>query len=137
MSLVLDSSVALAWVYTDELTPATLRLSQSVGQTGAWVPSIWPLEIANSLFFSIRRGRIDRAFRDQAIIDLRRLGISVDDATHEHAWTATLALSDRFKLTTYDACYLELAQRRALPLATLDNDLRRASKALDIPLLGV
>jgi predicted nucleic acid-binding protein len=137
MPLILDSSVALAWIYTDELTPATLSLSKSIGETGAWAPSIWPLEIANSLFFSIRRGRIDHAFRDQAILDLTRLGISIDDVTHQHAWTTTLALSDRFKLTTYDACYLELAQRRNLPLASLDKDLRRAAEALDIPLLGI
>lgn len=42
-----------------------------------------------------------------------------------------------FRLTLYDACYLELAQRRGLPLATLDTDLREAAKTLDIPLLGV
>lgn len=137
MSLVLDSSVALAWIYTDELTPAIRRLSQSISETGAWAPSIWRLEVANSLFFSIRRGRIDTAFRDRAIVDLIRLGISIDAATDEHAWTATLTLSDRFKLTMYDACYLELAQRRNLPLATLDRDLRKAAKALDISLLGV
>ena len=46
-------------------------------------------------------------------------------------------VADRFRLTLYDACYLELAQRRALPLATLDKDLRKAAKTLDIPLLGV
>ena len=46
-------------------------------------------------------------------------------------------LTDRFELTLYDSCYLELAQRRGLPLATLDKDLRKAAKALDIALLGV
>jgi len=137
MALVIDSSLTLAWIYLDELTPTTLRLSQSVSKTGAWVPSIWRLEIANSLYFSVRRRRIDRAFRDQAVEDLSRLAISVDTATDEFAWTTTLALSDRFGLTMYDACYLELAHRRALPLATLDNDLRRAAKTLDIPLLGI
>ena len=137
MALVIDSSLTLAWIYLDELTPTTLRLSQSVSKTGAWVPSIWRLEIANSLYFSVRRRRIDRAFRDQAVEDLSRLAISVDTATNEFAWTTTLALSDRFSLTMYDACYLELAQRRALPLATHDKDLRKAAKALDIPLLGI
>ena len=136
MPLILDSSVALAWIYTDELTPATLSLSKSIGETGAWAPSIWPLEIANSLFFSIRRGRINHAFRDQAILDLTRLGISIDDVTHEHAWTTTLALSDRCKLTTYDACYLELAHRRSLPLATLDNELHAAAKKVGVRVLA-
>ena len=137
MALVLDSSLTLAWVYLDELTPVTAKLSESINETGAWVPSIWRLEIANSLHVSIRRRRIDRAFRDRAIEDLSRLPISVDAATDEFAWTTTLALSDRFGLTLYDACYLELARRRALPLATLDKDLRKAAKALGIPLLGV
>ena len=137
MALVIDSSLTLAWIYLDELTPTTLKLSHSISETGAWVPSIWRLEVANSLQFSIRRRRIDRAFRDQAIKDLSRLAISIDSATDELAWTTTLALSDHFGLTMYDACYLELAQRRGLPLATLDNDLRKAAKALDIPLLGV
>jgi predicted nucleic acid-binding protein len=137
MALVIDSSLTLAWIYLDELTPTTLRLSQSISETGAWVPSIWRLEIANSLYFSVRRRRIDRAFRDRAVEDFSRLAISVDTATDEFAWTTTLALSDRFGLTMYDACYLELAQRRALPLATLDNDLRKAAKALDIQVLGI
>jgi predicted nucleic acid-binding protein len=137
MALVIDSSLTLAWIYLDELTPTTLQLSKSISETGAWVPSIWRLEIANSLYFSVRRRRIDRAFRDRAIEDLSRLAISVDAATGEFAWSTTLALSDRFGLTMYDACYLELAQRRGLPLATLDKDLRRAAKSLDVPLLGI
>jgi len=137
MALVIDSSLTLAWIYLDELTPTTPQLSQSINDTGAWVPSTWRLEIANSLYFSVRRSSIDRAFRDRAIQDLSRLAISVDAATGEFAWSTTVALSDRFGLTMYDACYLELAQRRELPLATLDKDLRNAAKALDIPVLGV
>ena len=41
----------------------------------------------------------------------------------------------RYRLTLYDAAYLELAQRRKLPLATLDQDLIRAGKALGMTLL--
>jgi predicted nucleic acid-binding protein len=65
------------------------------------------------------------------------MNIAIDGETNVFAWNATLALTDRFRLTSYDACYIELAQRRGLPLATLDKDLRKAAKALDIPLLGV
>jgi predicted nucleic acid-binding protein len=136
MSLVLDSSVALSWIYIDERTPAALDVSRNAGQSGAWVPTIWHLEIANSLQMSVRRRRVDAAFQDQSLADLTRLNISVDRETHTAAWTATLALADRFRLTMYDACYLELAQRRGLPLATLDHDLRAAAKALGLELLG-
>ena len=137
MSFVLDSSVALGWVYFDERTPATLALFDRVVQAGAWVPSIWHLEIANSLQLSVKGGRVNATFRDQSLADLVRLNIAVDTETHVFAWTATLALADRFRLTLYDACYLELAQRRGLPLATLDQDLRAAAQALGIELLGV
>ena len=136
MSFVLDSSVALGWVYFDERTPATLALFDRVVQTGARVPSIWHLEIANSLQLSVKRGRVNAIFRDQSLADLVRLNIVVDGETHVFAWTATLALADRFRLTLYDACYLELAQRRELPLATLDRDLRVAGRKLRLELLG-
>ena len=136
MIVALDSSATLAWVYDDERTSAIERVFDSVAVSGAWVPAIWRLEIANGLQAAIRQGRIDPAFRTRALAGLTNLAISIDDVTNDFAWTDTLNFADRFNLTLYDACYLELAQRRALPLATLDNDLRKAAKALDIPLLG-
>jgi predicted nucleic acid-binding protein len=45
-------------------------------------------------------------------------------------------LADRFGLTPYDAAYLGLAQRRTLPLATLDELLRTAAPALGVALSG-
>ena len=37
----------------------------------------------------------------------------------------------------YDAAYVELAQRRALPLATLDRDMQSAAAQLGLRLLGL
>lgn len=51
------------------------------------------------------------------------LDIAIDPDTDRYAWTGTLGLADRFRLTLYDASYLELAQRRSLPLASLDMEL--------------
>lgn len=67
---------------------------------------------------------------------LRTLPISLDDETANQAWTATHSLAERFGLSTYDAAYLELAQRHRLPLASLDADLRAAATALGLPVLG-
>ena len=39
-------------------------------------------------------------------------------------------------LTSYDAMYLDLAVRLNLPLATLDDDLRKTAKKLGVSLLG-
>jgi len=137
VTLVIDASLTLSWYFEDERTPAADTLLDRVTSTGAVVPSLWRLETANGLQVAIRRKRIDVAFRDRALTHLTRLPITVDAETDAYAWTTTLQLADRFQLTLYDAAYLELAQRRALPLATLDSALRPAAEALGLTLLGV
>jgi predicted nucleic acid-binding protein len=107
-----------------------------VAEAGAVVPALWKLEVANGLQMALRRKRIDSAYRDAALGHLGRMPITVDVDTATHAWTGTLQLADRFGLTLYDAAYLELARRRALPLATLDAQLRDAGRSLGIALLG-
>lgn len=136
MSLVLDSSVTLAWLYSDEVTPATQQVFDIVVAERAWVPSLWRLEVANSLQMGVRRGRISVEFRDASLADLALLTIEVDAETDTFAWSTTLRLAERHQLTLYDAAYLELAQRLGVPLATLDQELRAAGSALGLTLLG-
>jgi predicted nucleic acid-binding protein len=137
LSLVLDSSVTLAWVYSAETTGAISDVLARVTESGAWVPALWRLEVANVLEVGVRKGRTDAAFRDAALADLALLPITVDQETDRHAWGATAKLAARHRLTLYDAAYLELARRRSLPLATLDQELRAAAAAEDIILIGV
>ncbi len=136
MSLILDGSATLAWIYSNETTAAIRYVFDLVGDNGAWVPSHWRLEVANVLEMSVRRGRHDANFRDDTLADLALLPINLDPETHRHAWSATARLAERYRLTVYDAAYLELAQRRGLPLATVDGDLRVAAAAAGIALLG-
>ena len=136
MSLVLDSSATLAWIYSDEVAEGVRQLFDTVADTGAFVPALWRLEVANSLTIAVRRGRIDVEFRRAALDDLALLDITTDSHTDTHAWAETLQLADRFRLTMYDAAYLELAHRRGVPLATLDQDLSSAALALGLRVLG-
>ena len=136
MSMVLDSSATLAWVYSDETTEPIRHVFNLVGENGAWVPGLWKLEVANILEMGVRRGRHDAAFRDSTLADLALLPIRVDTETDRQAWGPTLQLSERHRLTLYDAAYLELALRRGLPLASLDADLRRAAQAEGVAILG-
>jgi predicted nucleic acid-binding protein len=136
VSLVLDSSATLAWIYSDETTESIRSVFKSVADEGALVPALWRLEVANSLTAAVRRGRIDADFRRASLADLALLDITTDHHTDFHAWSETLSLADRFKLTIYDAAYLELAVRRSLPLATLDSELRTAAAASGLRLLG-
>lgn len=137
MSFVLDASLTLSWYFADERTPAADGLLDRVAEQGAHVPTLWRLEVANALQVSMRRKRLDAPFRDNALAQLARMPITVDSDTDTYAWSTTLHLADRFQLTLYDAAYLELAQRRHLPLATLDQPLRAAAGALGVDVLGI
>ncbi len=137
MSLVLDSSITLAWIYSAETTEEISMVFARVVESGAWVPALWRLEVANVLEMGVRKGRSDSGFRDAALADLALLPITVDQETDRQAWGATANLAARHRLTLYDAAYLELARRRGLPLATLDNELRAAAAAEDVALLGL
>jgi predicted nucleic acid-binding protein len=136
VSLVLDSSVTLAWIYSDETTEPIRHLFDTVADEGAFVPALWRLEIANSLTVALRRGRINADFRRSSLADLALLDVTTDQHTDFYAWSETLNLADRFQLTLYDAAYLELAARRSLPLATLDRELRTAAMAFGLHLIG-
>jgi predicted nucleic acid-binding protein len=136
VSLVLDSSVTLAWIYADETTEPIREVFHMLSRSGTWVPGLWRLEVANVLEMGVRRKRHDAKFRDATLADLAQLPIQVDVETDNQAWGGALQLAERHQLTLYDAAYLELALRRNLPLATLDEDLRSAAHAEKVRLLG-
>jgi predicted nucleic acid-binding protein len=136
VSLVLDASLALAWYFEDEATVATETVLDRVTEAGAVVPGIWRFELGNAFLVGVRRGRISTAYRDQSLAEVSRMRIETDLETNLHAWSVTLRLAERNELTLYDATYLELAQRRRLPLATLDSKLRRAAETIGLTILG-
>jgi predicted nucleic acid-binding protein len=136
VTLILDASATLARAFPEERTDAILDLFRIVADLGAVVPALWRIEVANTLNVGIRRGRISKANRQGILADLESLPISVDPETDRHVWGRTLELADRHQLTVYDAIYLELALRLQLPLATLDDDLRKAAEQEGVPLLG-
>ena len=131
---VLDASVALAWVLHGEATPATQQLLARISQQGAVVPALFPLEIHNVLLMSERRGRLLE--RHAALAIICGPPIDVEPVRSLTALDSTIALATTHRLSLYDAAYLELAQRRHLPLASLDRALRHAAKAAGIALLG-
>jgi len=92
------------------------------------VPALWHLEVANVMLGAQKRGQIDRAGVEKFLSTLRALEIEVDDETTAVAWTRTLGLGQAYGLTAYDAAYLELALRKGVPLASLDEPLRKACK---------
>jgi len=137
VSFVLDNSVALAWCFEDEQTPSVMRLLDRVTETGACAPLLWPLEALNGLLVAERRRRLDASRRASLAGFLRDLPIAIDPETADRVWESTAPLAARFKLSVYDAAYLELAQRRRLPLGSLDRALRDAATDLGLEVLGM
>jgi predicted nucleic acid-binding protein len=85
VSLVLDSSITLAWVYGDETTPVIRHSFEGIAERRAVVPGLWWLEVANSLTLAVRRKRIEAEFRRAALSDLALLNITTDQQTATQA----------------------------------------------------
>ena len=108
MSLVLDSSITVAWLYREEATKSIDEIVETLIQASAWVPGLWHLEVANVLQVGIRRQRHTADFRDRVLSDLSEFPIHVDPEADRQAWGTTARLAQRHGLTVYDAAYLEL-----------------------------
>jgi predicted nucleic acid-binding protein len=135
LSIVIDASVALAWVLTDEANAEVLALLEDYGSARWHAPSHWPVEVANGLLMAERRRRIDLARVSASIAKLSALEVALDDDGAASAFTRVLPLARVHGLTLYDALYLELAERLGFPLATLDQELRDAAKTIGVELL--
>lgn len=140
MKFVLDASVALLWLApatnpagTDYAASTLIALKQSQ----AVVPSLFPLEIANVVAKLESKGVVTEADSQHYIAILGCLNLSVDQATATHALSDTLNLARRYKLSAYDAAYLELSLRTGLQLATLDAGLAKAASTAGASIFAI
>lgn len=131
-NFVLDCSLTVAWFFEDETDDYAESVEDALTETGAVVPSLWRLEVANALLMGERRERTSEAKVTAFLSLLQLLPISVDDQTTARAWRETLVLARANDLSVYDAAYLELAVRRRLPLASLDEQLKAAAAAIGV-----
>jgi predicted nucleic acid-binding protein len=136
-SIVIDSSIALAWCFSDESSPLADAVMRSLRQQEAWVPALWPLEVANILAISERRGRVTLAETEQFLSILESLPIRVEPVDRNIVFDRVLTLARNHKITVYDASYLELAERLSSPLATLDKLLIQAAQKDGISLYQI
>ena len=132
---VLDNSVAMRWLLAS--TRATdQRYADSVltslTHAEAIVPNLWHLEAANVLLSASNKKELEIAEVERFTVQLDKLPITVDTLTANQAFIHTLLLAKAYKLSSYDAAYLELSLREGIPLASLDSALLRAAKKSDV-----
>jgi len=132
-AFVLDNSVTMRWCFENTSTPYSEEVLQQllVGHQ-AHVPVLWLYEVVSVLAKSQRTGTIRADAAHGFLEDLRSLDISVDGESLGHIFGDVHRLAVDHGLSGYDAAYLELAVRKGLPLATLDEDLQKAA-----PIAGV
>jgi predicted nucleic acid-binding protein len=133
MRFVLDNSVAMRWLLHDGSTERVAYANKVLElltqeSSEAVVPSIWALEAANVIVKAQAKAQLSEARATSFVALLQDMSITPDTRTAERALGDTLQLARRFKLSSYDASYLELAMREGLPLATLDDELRSAMR---------
>ena len=129
-SAVVDASFTAAWFLPDEATLETETALEATASFDLWVPALWTLELGNLLISAQRRKRITESKRIELAEAANSLRLKIDREPIAIARLDILAAN--FGLTTYDAAYLELAIRRALPFATFDKAILKAMKALSI-----
>ena len=136
VGFVADASATLPWCFEDEATPETEALLERLrAGEPAITPAHWPTEVMNGLIVAVRRGRIDSQRVTRFARDLAALPIRIEPPHAPAAWHAVIRVAIGYRLTVYDAAYLELAERTGLPLASLDGDLRKAALAAGVVLL--
>ncbi len=135
---VIDASVAVAWCFEDESTTFTDGILDllSMGAEGV-APGIWPLEVANALLVAERRKRISMAQVTALLGRIVQLPVSVETIEPDCSFSHVLSVARQHHLTEYDAAYVELALRKGLPFATLDDKLRQAAQTAGIKLVSV
>ncbi len=133
MALVLDNSVVVAWFFPVQATPYSYAIAKRLEIEKAWVPALWQLEIANVLRTACLRHRLEHAKARDIFDALGKLPIHVDQSEGISP-RQLFELAMRFKLSSYDAAYLELAMRLGLDLATQDQDLKNAAEAANVTL---
>lgn len=134
--LVVDASVVMSWCFEDEADKYADAVLDAFATVEALVPSIWPLEIGNVLLVAERRRRLSAADSARFLTLLAQLPITVEPEPPQRMLREIFALARAYRLSTYDASYLDLAMRLALPLATGDAMLRKAARKVRVPLFN-
>lgn len=133
MNLVLDASMALAWLF-ERTKPAELacadRALSVIAESSVYVPALWHTEVGNALLVAERRGVITEAQVADFTTRLYRLPLITDDAAPSARREVVVALAREHKLTAYDATYLDLALRFGAVLATFDAALAGAMRTV-------
>lgn len=134
MDCVVDLSFSAGWFQPSQAHAEGERLLKSHlnGDVSLVCPSIWSCETLNLLATGFRRGTLTEEQADMGLDLLNALHVRIDESHSDMVRTRLHRFARQFKLTAYDAAYLELADRLQIPLFTRDDDLLDAAKSRNL-----
>ncbi len=133
MAWVMDASLALAWALPDERSTVADEFFRRTEAEEIRVPAIFWYEVSNSIAVSSKRGRLTSADARRLLEMLSELPLGTDARAGQPSLVPLAAAARAHDLSAYDAAYLDLAARRGLGLATLDERLAAAARLAGIP----
>lgn len=139
MRLILDASMALAWLLLRKDRAEAALAAQGldfVHANGALVPALWYSEVANALLLAERQRVITALDSAGFLSRISILEIHQDGNPPVVSQSESMHLGRLYGLTAYDATYLELAMRRAATLATFDRKLAAAARTAGVRVFG-
>jgi predicted nucleic acid-binding protein len=126
-SYVLDSSFCGAFIMPDEESQKVTHFFESLTEDGViYVPHLFWFEISNLLTTAIKRKRISPADVNSLLELLPQSKFNTDHSFGGDYSKSVTALAVKYRLSSYDASYLELAIRKNAALGTLDGNLSKA-----------
>jgi len=129
MTYVFDASFVGALIIPDENNPIINEIQAGIGEEETiFVPQLLWYEIASIFMNLIRRKRYAPDEVLPFIPLLAAVRLETDHKTGAEYTAKLLRLCNEYNLSSYDAAYLELAERANAVLCTLDEDLRAVAK---------
>ena len=129
MIYVYDSSFVGALIIPDEKNSRVEKIHATIGNDEDILASqLFWYEISNIFNNLIRRKRYTYDDVIQFYIPLTAIRLTIDSESGIAYSQKLLRLCNDYNLSSYDAAYLELAERKKAALCTMDDDLRAAAK---------
>ncbi|MGQ0512353.1 MAG: type II toxin-antitoxin system VapC family toxin [Betaproteobacteria bacterium] len=117
--------MVVAWFVASQASSVTDTLLERAAGEDVHVPLIWRAEFAATLLAFSHNRRLAPSRIPAILAELERLDLVHD--TEPPSTRSLIEVARRYSLGAYDACYLELALRRKIPLAARDGPLRKAA----------
>lgn len=137
MNYIIDCSFSASLFLPDEDSQAARSfLLQLKKHDTLFVPQLWWYETANVLLMAKVRNRFNQTTINKIFLLFQELNIQVDEFKGSAFIKSVSNLGVQYRISAYDATYLELAKRKKGTLCTLDRQLRKAAQEEGILIYG-